>query len=185
MSFLNLVATFLTPTYETLYLVWTPALEEIQYYGGFDGTIGEIDVQKLEDRNLDPRPNSWNPQLWFCLLAILGLIPFAILGAITGFAVGQSTLANRAWITSWIGAGVIIPVFTMVGISGLFGRVRLHPGASSNFRYLLSSKRMIAFMIAFMIVFMVVGYGSFVAAIGGYVVVGKMLREFGVCALLR
>jgi hypothetical protein len=97
MSFLNLLGSLLSPTYETLFIIWTPALEELRENCIMDRSVGEIKRPGTgkSKSDLDLRTLPWNPGLTLPILILLDLVPLAILGSMTRFAVRKSTSAER------------------------------------------------------------------------------------------
>ncbi|KAE8442734.1 hypothetical protein EG329_002874 [Mollisiaceae sp. DMI_Dod_QoI] len=167
MSFLNLIGNSLTPTYETVYLVQTPSLKEAEDQGGeFLGVVGEIDLGAITrgDGTYDLRQNPFNRWLRICLWGFIGLVPLAILGGMSKFAAGHSTVAERAWIMSWIVVGWAIPVIFALIIAYLKNKTKVGIWTGGPV------------ILCFVL--------SFVPVIGGFVVVGRMLRDFGVCRLI-
>ena len=100
-----------------------------------------------------------------CSMAI-GSIPIAINGCLSHFQIGQSTHAQRVWIMIWLVFGVVLgPITTMadfVGSHSITGR-----GDLAN-SYVLVYAVGIAILYA-------------APAIGGFVVVGEMIRQYGTC----
>jgi hypothetical protein len=112
------------------------------------------------------------PINFFSTILVAGL-PFAIIGGMTQFHPGNSTLAQGVWIMSWLCFGqgfpivsilIYFPVFYL--LSPLFSR-----------KYVTSYQRK---QIPSLITFIVVS----TAAIGGFVVVGQMLISYGSCVLI-
>jgi hypothetical protein len=89
----------------------------------------------------------------------LGFTPFVIVGALSKFQSRQSTSMERGFTISWI------------VVSVLFGPIY------KFFYQILDPDQRMAFAIVFAIVF-----GT--PAIGGMVVVGKMIKDFGACSLI-
>lgn len=90
-----------------------------------------------------------------------------VIGALTGFRSANSTLAQRAWIMSWLVSGQV-SVVLIVGVMEL--RQRL--GFSREGPALRAFGRAAGMVILGVVV---------VCAIGGYVVVAQMILEDKVC----
>jgi predicted benzoate:H+ symporter BenE len=98
------------------------------------------------------------------LACVIGLLPVLVVVLISGLKPGNSTYAQRSWLMTWMVFG------------GLFGpiiewrRDELMSYGSSTGAAQLST----------------VGIGAFFAvpAIGGFVVVGQMLVDYGACLQL-
>jgi len=84
----------------------------------------------------------------------LGLIPLAIVGGLSGFRVQQSTAMERGFTISWLVVSIAFGPFA-----------RLLQRRSSLYPYLS-----------------VLIFGA--PTIGGMVVVGRMIGEFGICTRL-
>ena len=106
-----------------------------------------------------------------CISMAVGIgIPLAIIGVLTGFHPGQSTKPERVWTMIWFAFG---------GFFGFFSPSTLGPikfPVGSKIKVPLSIVNFI-FSTSFALM-----YG--VGAIGGLVMVGKMLKEYGNCIRL-
>jgi hypothetical protein len=91
----------------------------------------------------------------------LSCIPIAITGALSHFRVAESTTAQRIWTMSWLVLGIIrgcaAPGYPEM------------PGLKYIKNNILNFLPQIFFA---------------VPAVGGYVVIGQMLKEFGTCTRL-
>ena len=189
MSIVNLFGSLATPTYDTMYLVRSEALGELEgenkgkpCFGGIVGKISEGDDQStsresflsfllmLETNGLDTIPvvakdagNIGRLQK-YSTAAVIG-IPFVIMGVLTGFHPGQSTKHERVWTMIWYVFG------------GLFGWAI--PIMLGDFEHdvTISSKATAVLRIFYALM---CGVGT----IGGLVMVGKMLKEYGNCIRL-
>lgn len=94
------------------------------------------------------------------LVGILMLIPYLIIYFTTKFEPKQSTAAQRGWTMAWLSAGQIVGI----GMVGVWRDWR-NLGRVGGWGALV--------MVAYA-----------VPAVGGWVVVGQMLREFGVCDVI-
>ncbi|KAI1096785.1 hypothetical protein F5B19DRAFT_5143 [Rostrohypoxylon terebratum] len=111
----------------------------------------------------------------FINLLITGII-IAIIGGISGFQKGGSTTAQRVWTMMWIAFGFlvgpnIVALPSLKTLLTVFGfdkeeRQNLDPQASRHY-----------FIAAFLSLVCIYGIPGF----GGYVVVGKMLYQYGNC----
>jgi hypothetical protein len=99
-----------------------------------------------------------------CLLAFYG-VTLAIVGGISGFKSGQSTLAQQVWVMLWLVSSLS---WVLIDLVGDYGETKM----SEEKRYIL---KLVFFFIA--LVFMA-------PAVGGFVVVGQMLRHYGTCTVL-
>ena len=95
-------------------------------------------------------------QLFSCILVIL---PYVFIFLLTGFRNGDSTSAQRGWMMSWL---VFNQIFSAYG-------------------YMFSTTDIASLVqAAFLAVFVLANSAP---AIGGFVMVGRMLFEFGTCSL--
>jgi hypothetical protein len=105
----------------------------------------------------------------FLLTYILSGVPFAIIGGLTHFRKGDSTITQQVFVLGWIGFGtaagsIIPPMFRLYSIIQMY----------------LPMLRKVAAL--FVIVFLLL-YSTF--AIGGMVIVGLMLVDYGSCNRLK
>jgi len=99
-------------------------------------------------------------------------LPYLLIFILTKFNKRESTLAERAWMMSWLSASQAI-VLDMIGISQV----------DPNFIF-LSNKESLTAWISFFLFFLLPLILLITPVIGGFVMVGKMLLEFGNCSLL-
>ncbi|OLN98028.1 hypothetical protein CCHL11_06840 [Colletotrichum chlorophyti] len=196
MSLVNLMALLVTPEYNCIYLVHTPDLDKARRHGGrFSGLIASVDLDNIKR----PLRTFWPSQAvhtsYFAVTTVLLLFPVVLVAGLTGFNPGHSTVRQRAWILCWLAFGIIMgPVIRMLTVfpSEIHGVYKIR--ANDAIAYALENatfmERAIDWLVAkyFWIVktsfywCLVLGAAFFFApAVGGMVVVGEMLREFGVC----
>jgi hypothetical protein len=232
MSLFNLVGNLLTPTYDSLYIVNSPILEEaVNDHGAvIDGIVGTLVMKEdptdvavqMQDRisstqkfasngvstystntveyriffscpmiertdkilqtrvrlgqsktttfrsyfaNIDVPWHSW---LFFMAIYLfvdsLSLLPIGILSR---FRKNNSTNGQQAWILCWMVVGIVIGP-----IAGLLDCV-LHYRSKTKKHLSRAGKTVVLLLLALMSV----------SGIGGFVVVGRMLREYGDCAV--
>ena len=99
------------------------------------------------------------------IVIIIGCIPIAIVGGFSHFQPGNSLPFQRGWIMAWCTAGVG---------TGLFHIQVRWMMKTWIWRY--KAVRLFFTLVTFGIVF--------VPGIGGFIVVGKMIYEFGSCSLI-
>ncbi|KAF4806627.1 hypothetical protein CGCSCA5_v014226 [Colletotrichum siamense] len=199
MSLVNLIALLLTPEYNCIYLVHTPDLDRARRQGGrFSGLVASVDLDSIKE----PLRTFWPSQAahasYFAVTTVLLLAPLVIVAALTGFDPGQSTIYQRVWVLSWLGFGIVMgPLIRLSTIfpSELHGVYKI--GANDAIAYALENatfmERAIDWLVTkyFWVVetsfylYVVIGAGIlFTPAIGGMVIVGQMLEEFGFCRRL-
>ncbi|KAF2178075.1 hypothetical protein K469DRAFT_719226 [Zopfia rhizophila CBS 207.26] len=104
-----------------------------------------------------------------------GFIPLLIIGLLSRFRKGRSTTFQRAWIMSWLVVGMI-----MGGMSNRMSAVLIPPHKKSIKSFILFRSyfgRVLKFVALFGI--------CLVPAIGGIVVVGQMISNYGSCIRIR
>jgi hypothetical protein len=113
MSVVNGAANLITPQYATMFLVRTPAMSEAEQRGmGFFKAALDVELREVPTAAL---PSEWTPVIKKYLPAVLGLIPLAIIGAISGFRVGESTSIQRGFTMSWLVAGIVYGTAVLSG----------------------------------------------------------------------
>ena len=102
------------------------------------------------------------------VIFIFGAIPIGVIGGLTHFKAGHSTTAQRVWTMMWLVYGVMVgPVFEVLSWQD---RMKELVEEFEPLKYFTN---------------LIVWAGFFgVPAIGGFVVVGQMLKAYGSCTLL-
>jgi hypothetical protein len=126
---------------------------------------------------LTAEPERWSHgsvRYWLGLsVVILSALPYTIIGILTRFRAGQSTLTQRFFTMYWLAAGIL------VGAILPFSRVNV-----SSFREILKDMFPPVYQSEYLKIgwlFVIILTSS--AAIGGFVVVGQMLKEYGTCTM--
>jgi len=176
MSIINIVANLLALDYPSIYLVRIPSMDDAETEGSYFS--GEIHVKIDPDSAvIVDNSSAYRIELSKTVAFLLALTPLAIIGGLSHFRSQKSTSIQRGFTMSW----VVLGIFTVRDLNDFIpqndydwsGQLLLVKGRFSS----LGS---------------VSGSGSFlwriyfalplgVAAIGGMVVVGKMINEFGIC----
>jgi len=161
MSIINIIANLLAPDYPSLFLVRTPAMADAEADGGY--FKGEIDI-KIDPYS--PILRDFGPGHPLCHLVslVLSLVPFAIIGGLSRLHNQNSTSAQQYIILSWIVMGA--------WVSNDWSRARGLRGEGSFGSISKKPKLTIRAFVLFL-------YG--IPAIGGMVIVEKMINEFGIC----
>jgi hypothetical protein len=176
MSVMNIIGTFLNPEYPALFLVQTPLMIEAEFEseGGF--FAAHIHFKAAEDRpGTNHSSNNHNKATEIKSLTItigsilVGSIPLAIIGGLSGFRAQNSTSLQRGFTMSWLVLGIWHgpPIIRMM---------LMNTDSVTDSEVESRAVRVIGPICVYLV------YG--VAAIGGMVVVGQMIRDFGVCTLL-
>jgi hypothetical protein len=209
MSLINLIAALFTPSYSHMIIVRSEVLEEARARGGvFSGTFGVLTTPRgaAADQNgevavsfgradaesgtvfyhhadkfqynddganrkhleimvppigqfilRDPLNKGPLAKVPFTLLmAVLLYGPYVIIAALTGFSPQHSTASQRAWTMSWLVTGQVSVAF--VPLTDWVGS------------WIIITRQVIVFALFLLI-----------PAIGGFVTVGMMIKEFGSC----
>ena len=141
---------------------------------------GENSVQSIEppqemlDGFIDVKPRVWRQMMKTDLALLIapfifGSIPIILIGCLTHFKKGESTRAQRVWTMMWLVFGIIFgPYFEAVLSWQRLVEVFIgQSGPLKEFGNLIMSWGCLG-----------------VPAIGGFVVVGQMLKAYGSCTLL-
>ena len=105
MSVVNAVANLLTPQYATIFVIRTPAMTEAEQRGkacfkdAFDVDLLSVPVSAI--------PAKWTPVIQMYMPLLLGLIPLAIIGGLSGFRAGNSTSLQRGFTMAWSIVGIV------------------------------------------------------------------------------
>uniref|UniRef100_A0A093VFF9 Uncharacterized protein n=1 Tax=Talaromyces marneffei PM1 TaxID=1077442 RepID=A0A093VFF9_TALMA len=117
-----------------------------------------------------------------CIVAL----PLAVIGGMTQFKTGSSTVAQRAWTMSWLAVGMGLPLQPFLSLllvqnfTGLVDSARKIQRGKANARIKHGFGNYIAEFFAYILCL-----GSFGApAIGGFIVVAQMLRESASCEVI-
>ena len=109
-------------------------------------------------------------ELWIVTL-IFGSIPMIIIGLLTHFHAGDSTKAQRVWTMTWLVFGI--------GLGPFLERISTNDARHSTIWGLSAKKLDLGDVVLLLVASLYV-----VPAIGGFVVVGQMLKEYGACSLM-
>ena len=177
MSLMNLLGNLICPQFPTMYVVKSEEMENALSHpeAVFEGHIGELlndDYQVMYDQH---RQEEKSISLWTHVRSIGHRLPTAvsigIIGGLSHFTKGASSIAQRAWTMSWLAIG------------SYFGSQFLEIG--------MFAVRRKAERPSLRSLDQIDGYAEFlpyfaysVPAIGGFVVVSQMLKEYGVCTRL-
>ena len=170
MSVVNIVASLLSPEFPAMYLVHTPDMDKAEAEGGkFGGLVGRLVPLPRNTPYRDKAPGIWSDGQgpWFkwinrfLVLALVSL-PLIIVGVMSGFRSGDSgTAAQRGFILSWLVLGSIS--------SSLWLKITLP---------VLTIRGNDPWDIFW---FYCISFPLWLPAIGGMVMVGLELQEYGVC----
>lgn len=232
MSILNLLGMFVTPDYDTMYMVDSDIMEEAKTRGyHFEGVIGMLEADQslmaeqyclsvegsrekpiytVFDKNfrnqlyVDDRSKRRCPALPLirltqhadtrlhntftglevaqaCAACVASLLPLTIVGAISKFRPGLSTIAERVWTMSWLVISTHLGpcLFLVSRDMDLYDEGAESEEKNSNGTTLSStstSGRVYRYLAGILL------YS--VVAVGGFVTVGQMISNYGTCKSL-
>lgn len=171
MSLLNLLGSLMCPQYPSYYLVESRTMDEARKIAGtvIEGAVGRL-VENHEQRRQRPHRFSETSTQWWKSKKKLARLPFAlaptavsvlIIWLLSGFRKGSSTVGQRIWIATWLALGSIIGI---AGAEVRDGHNMMEPHPPAAVLHQLGK--------------LILGGAP---AIGGFVVVGQMLHDYGVC----
>jgi hypothetical protein len=162
MSFVNLVGNVLCPQYPTTFFVDSKSLdklkEAIDKQGKkakfpIQGAVGRIQPEYEEQwREVEGKEAIDGEDSASGAALFIAAVPLAIIGGLSGFSTGDSKAYQRVWTMVWLVFGIFFGPALNVRIS-----------VFNSFTYAL------------------IWMAYAVPAIGGYVVVGQMINQYGVC----
>jgi hypothetical protein len=105
MSLLNGAANLVTPQYATMFIIRTPAMTEAEQRGNaFFKDALDVELFEVLSATL---PSPWTPVIKKWLPFLLGMIPLAVTGAMSGFRAGDSTSVQRGFTMAWVIVGIV------------------------------------------------------------------------------
>lgn len=198
MSVLNLVANVVCPTYAAMYLVSNKTLRDLQANSpdnGLEvdsvvGTLSDTSDEKMRKTLLQSQsasgPESYGVDLsqlkfrheygifqTWSFLVIVG-VDLGIIGGLSKFKSNASTISERIWTMTWLAFGVMIGWMTAYDVERWESRRVLNMGETEHNRNVWLRTLEDVFFFCF--------FG--VGAIGGFVVVAKMILSYGVCSVV-
>jgi hypothetical protein len=175
MSFINILANMTCPTYPAIYLVENRTLhhlrQQIASEGKQDtfyveGAVGTLKEDEEDEEGWENNESVFNLRRMLretaayvlVMLIFIGVL-LGVMGGLTGFQKAASTLSQRVWIMFWLIYG------TGVGVYG---------GLMHLMKQDVNGK-----LLDLGLIFGVAVHSTI--AVGGYVVVGQMILQVGVC----
>jgi hypothetical protein len=163
MSIINLITNLLRPEYPVMFMVHTADMDNaIREGGDFRGVVAAIDSDAV-DQGITV--GAMAPELFFSLnmvgyVGICIILPLAIVGGFSGFHSGQNVTIPTAWIFAWL----IVGSSAALWVRGLTGSGFVAESVRSP-----------------LLVRQLFVVPLWIPALGGFFVVGELLRDFGVC----
>lgn len=197
MSVVNLVGNLVCPKYPAMFLVDSKSLQDLRKMPAqdgnpsnstFDGVVGRLTeaadtrlAKLLQNQIQGSRsgrrkiPASIMFKVLVRSILKIGLaaaVPLAIIGGLSGFHNGSSsTYSQRSWIKLWIFSGIVAGGVILIW-------ERIENRQFLNARPIYVGRTPAALWHAYVSLLVLI-YA--IPAIGGFVVVGQMITEFGVC----
>ena len=105
MSVVNAIAALLTPQYAAIYVIRTPAMTEAEQRGkAYFNAAFDVELRAVP---AEAAPSEWTPVVLMYLPLLLGLIPLAIVGGLSEFKAGNSTMLQRGFTMAWLVVGIV------------------------------------------------------------------------------
>lgn len=184
MSVVNGVANLLTPQYATMFIVRTPVMTEAEQRGKGSFKYA-LDVEVCEVSASDI-PSEWTPVVRKFLPALLGLIPLAIIGAMSRFRAGDSTSVERGFTMAWLVVGIVYgPVVLSTtpdpgDPNEEATKSKTKKAHRSVKQYLLDDSACESSVPDLALIMFTLIFSP--PAIGGMVVVARMISQYGICS---
>jgi hypothetical protein len=173
MSVVNIVANLLTPEYPCLFLVRTPLMDRAEADGGFFEGGLNLEIDSNEELDDFQGWNGGKSDKHRLLSLFLGIVPLAIVGILSKFRPEKSASIQRGFTMSWL----VIGIYAGLQITAeLTGRLQL-------FRYMFDGSKE-GLDLAGKVIYVSHLTPSVVASIGGMVVVGSMIKNYGICTVV-
>ncbi|KAK1244093.1 hypothetical protein MKX08_002231 [Trichoderma sp. CBMAI-0020] len=155
---------------------WIDRPFEIAYGKGFDGQSNDTPRKLIDQMNLSMddisfmlTPNEEDSPMIMGIAFFCGLIPLGIVGGLSGFQPRDSSQMERGFAMSWL-------------VVGFFYGLAYGLGNPIVMRYMtiIGKKNLGSTLFLYVVILLSVG----VPTIGGMVMVGLMIRNFGICTLI-
>jgi len=195
MSVINLISIVLTPDYPAVYLVSSDTMEEARKQDGvFEGVVGKLievvteEAQEAADPNglgilrvlkrlgLNYQPAQTSSE--YQISVYIGTIAIAIIGGISRFKSNHSTHAQRVWTMVWLVWGIMGSIVPQI-VDDWLQLVVMRKQSVARRKQKVNIWQLMVIVYSFSLLFTVLIYSA--PAIGGFVVVGQMLRSYGSC----
>lgn len=173
MSLVNLLGNFMTPQYSTKFLVGSKTLDDLKIELAscpdtypIEGEVGRITDETerdIKEGHLHHfrHPSKTRAVCLYIMSFLVAAVPIAIVGGISRFEPAASTAYQRVWIMMWLVFGMVLgPVLYSMDNTSLMG---------------FDDPKKRWFRLAYAITYCA-------PSIGGFVVVGQMIAEYGVCS---
>jgi hypothetical protein len=184
MSLLNLIGSLVCPNYSSIFVVDSKTLKDlrarIEAAGEtatypLSGTIGELTGPAEEETLRNFKIERLVGDAVVMMFGhSLGAVPVAIIGGLSKFSIGGSALYQRVWTMIWLVFGFVLGP----GLS-----VTIETGLNYTAMHSVHEALVLPLWFFFSVGFVVLcNYAA--PAVGGFVVVGQMILDYGVCIRL-
>ncbi|OCL05090.1 hypothetical protein AOQ84DRAFT_299587 [Glonium stellatum] len=172
MSFINSIAHLVCPEYPAIFLVGSEALRDLRGRAKYSSENAMKDATILETAaGTYPLGNLKMGIIYWGILPVASLIPLTIIGCLSGFHSGSSTLSQGVWTMAWHAQGIFWSLFSLAV-------TRAGPAIITSIRgKVWTGIKGIGKILLMLILLTILG----VSAIGGCITVGQMIKEYGVC----
>jgi hypothetical protein len=175
MSMMNIIANIVSPEYPTMYLVHTPDMDLAEEDGGrFHGVIATVALDNISSPlrlRRHPKSRRFGRYIKIFSYLLVSCIPIAVVLGLSKAKLGTaSDQSQAAWMLSWLLVGSLTGGWVKVCVS--------------VFRRILTTRLGYSVYFAVTVIMLVSVAPLWIASIGGMVVVGRQLYEFGTCVRL-
>jgi len=211
MSLLNLAGSLMCPNYPSIFVVESQTLKDlrtkIEATGEtarypLSGTVGELTGSTEKEILENCEFETLGSISAIFIGPYLGVVPIAIIGGLSRFSLGGSALYQRVWTMMWLVFGFIWGPFVSflfrvtLSYAAIFGSLNIYTAlvklniytALVKLRIFISGNfpgyDTLVMALELLVVLCFVGFYA-APAIGGFVVVGQMILDYGVCIRLR
>lgn len=163
MSIINLAATCITSSYRAIYMVRTSLMREAESKGGkFVGEVADLDLGLIQVEG----SQSLSRNVTMGIGLLLSFIPLIITSVLSRLQAGSSSTLQRGFTMAWL-------------VTGIFGGILSYKLLSMLFFNKYDTPKYWNFLVGAFIFWVLIPLG--VPALGGFVIVGQMPKEYGIC----
>ena len=173
MSFINLLASLICPVYPKAFVVENEDLRRLRHRIALEhkessfyveGVVGKIQTVPRENVTKKMGLTIRVMIAYLIALFLLAATYLSLVGALSNFRKQDSTLVQRVWTMAWFSSSTLVV--------GTVGIEQLYPAKSEIGKWLsLQISRLIGLFT----------FAGLTFAIGGFVVVGQMILQVGIC----
>jgi hypothetical protein len=169
MSIINVIGNIIQPEYPAIFMIRTPMMDEAEQHGCFFS--GELNVHLGEAKWLDTCEPRFTLERIMLANFFCGLVPLAIVGALSGFQSQHSTLVQRLFTMWWLVASMVLGPLLGFSLYGIKDSLTARWSKRNKVKPLLEFILILLMLICFCVT----------PFVGGVVVVMMMIRDYGIC----